>query len=84
MAELTIEDQGPGISEEAGARVFDRFYRIDDARSRDAGGAGLGLSIAKWVIEVHSGEIGLKANRGKGCMFYVRIPFLESAVEAGL
>jgi signal transduction histidine kinase len=78
LAELTIEDEGAGIPEEFRERVFDRFYRLDEARSREAGGAGLGLSIAKWVIAAHEGEIGIKPSPGDGCTFYLRIPLADS------
>ena len=52
---LAIEDEGPGIAPEHRERVFHRFFRVDEARSRDRGGAGLGLAIAKWAVEVHGG-----------------------------
>ena len=55
---LAIEDEGPGIAPEHRERVFDRFFRVDEARSRDRGGAGLGLAIAKWAVEVHGGAVG--------------------------
>jgi heavy metal sensor kinase len=74
IAEVSITDQGPGIPEDEQARIFDRFYRIDQGRSRERGGTGLGLSIAKWAVEVHSGTIGVRqAERGGSC-FYVRLP----------
>jgi heavy metal sensor kinase len=72
--ELTIEDEGPGIPKEVAARVFDRFYRVDEARSREAGGSGLGLSIAKWAVDAHGGGIGLKPVTTGGCAFYIRLP----------
>ena len=52
---VVIEDEGPGIPEDKAERVFDRFYRVDEGRTRDAGGAGLGLAIAKWAVEAHGG-----------------------------
>lgn len=73
VAELTIENEGPAIPEEFRERVFDRFFRIDEARSRDDGGAGLGLSIAKWAVDAHGGEIGIKATETR-CVFYLRLP----------
>ncbi len=74
LLELTIKDEGPGIPEELTSKIFDRFYRIDEARSRDVGGAGLGLSIAKWAIEAHGGEIGVQPVPTGGSAFYIRLP----------
>jgi heavy metal sensor kinase len=73
-AEIAISDQGPGIPAEAHARIFDRFYRIDEGRSRQSGGTGLGLSIAKWAVEVHSGAIRVRNLEGGGSCFLVRLP----------
>jgi heavy metal sensor kinase len=78
LAEITVVDQGPGIPLEEQSRIFDRFYRIDEGRSRQSGGAGLGLSIAKWAVEVHSGSIGVCDAGGKGSCFYLRLPRVES------
>jgi heavy metal sensor kinase len=72
--EVTIEDEGPGIPEGKAERVFDRFYRIDEGRTRDAGGAGLGLAIAKWAVEAHGGAIDLKPRSPNGCVFSIRLP----------
>lgn len=74
MVELSVEDQGPGIPESERAHVFDRFYRIDEARSREAGGAGLGLAIAKWAIEAHGGTIDVRSKPTRGTILQVRIP----------
>lgn len=74
FAELAIEDEGPGIPEEIRGRVFDRFYRVDEARTRDSGGAGLGLAIAKWAVEVHGGEIMLRSVKDRGAVFCIRLP----------
>jgi len=74
FVELAIEDEGPGIPEDKAARVFDRFYRIDEWRTRDAGGAGLGLAIAKWAVETHGGTIDLKPRLPNGCVFNIRLP----------
>jgi heavy metal sensor kinase len=71
MAVIEVEDSGPGISVEHRDRVFDRFYRVDEARSRETGGAGLGLAIAKWGVEVHGGRLELAARAGSGCLFRV-------------
>ena len=82
VAELGIEDQGPGIPDEFRSRVFDRFYRLDEARSREDGGAGLGLSIAQWAVDIHGGEIGLRsATNGNGSSFYIRLPLADPAPQ---
>jgi len=69
-----IRDTGAGIAPEDTARVFDRFYRADRARSRESGGTGLGLAIGKWIAEAHRGEIRVDSTLGKGSTFLVRIP----------
>ena len=71
---VTIEvcDEGPGISEEETARVFERFYRADAARS--GGGAGLGLSIARWIVDLHGGEIRAEHRQPHGCRMVVVLP----------
>jgi heavy metal sensor kinase len=74
MADIAIIDQGPGIAAAEQALVFDRFYRTDEGRSRESGGAGLGLSIAKWAVEVHAGSIGVLPGSAGGSHFYVRLP----------
>jgi len=71
---LEVVDQGPGIPGEHQAYVFDRFYRVDRARTREWGGAGLGLSITRWAVEAHGGEITLKSEGGQGCTFRVLLP----------
>jgi heavy metal sensor kinase len=71
---VVIEDEGPGIPEEKAARVFDRFYRVDEGRTRDAGGAGLGLAIAKWAVEAHGGAISLTPRLPHGSVFSIWLP----------
>jgi signal transduction histidine kinase len=78
FVELAIEDQGPGIPEHARQRVFDRFYRLDEARTRDAGGVGLGLPIAKWAVEAHGGDISVTAAPKGGAVFCVRMPVFST------
>ena len=73
-AVLEVEDLGAGIPSEQASRVFDRFYRLDEARSADDGGAGLGLSIVKWVVELHEGSITPVAVHPTGCRMVVRLP----------
>lgn len=71
---IEVQDCGPGIPAEHRTRVFDRFYRVDEARSRDAGGAGLGLAIAKWGAEAHRGRLELVCPSGGGCIFRLLLP----------
>ena len=73
-AVLEVEDLGPGIAPEDALRIFDRFYRLDEARSADDGGAGLGLSIVKWVVELHRGTIRPETTLPSGCRMVVRLP----------
>jgi heavy metal sensor kinase len=73
-AEIVVRDTGVGIPEQDRQRVFDRFYRVDKARSRALGGAGLGLSIVRWIVEVHGGEIHIDSVPGRGSTFTVDLP----------
>ena len=69
-----VEDTGSGIPEADQARVFERFYRVDKARSREVGGTGLGLSIVKHVIEQMHGTVTVESQLGKGSRFTVLLP----------
>ena len=73
-AELAVEDHGVGIAPEHAARVFERFYRIDSARTAETGGAGLGLAIVRRIARLHGGDVSLKPARPSGCCFTIRIP----------
>ena len=73
-AVLTVADDGPGIPAEHRERIFDRFFRIDEARSRDRGGTGLGLAIAKWAVEVNGGHISVANGSAQGSMFRISMP----------
>lgn len=73
-AELSVRDSGPGITPEHQRRVFDRFYRVDAARTRAVGGTGLGLPIARWITEAHEGQLTLESVPGTGSTFTVRLP----------
>ncbi|MCC3283129.1 sensor histidine kinase [Arthrobacter caoxuetaonis] len=79
LAQVTVTDRGPGIAAEDQERVFERFYRIDDARSRNTGGNGLGLSIVKHVVANHGGEVDLWSQPGQGSTFTVKLPELDAA-----
>ena len=74
LAELKVKDQGIGISEENRERIFERFYRVDPARSRATGGTGLGLSIVKHIITNHGGDITVWSEQGEGSTFTMRLP----------
>ncbi len=71
---LTVKDTGVGIPSEHLPRVFERFYRVDRARSRESGGTGLGLSIVKHIVEAHSGQVSVESDLGKGSSFSVTLP----------
>ncbi|SMB88575.1 sensor histidine kinase [Deinococcus hopiensis] len=71
---LSVADDGPGIPPEHLSRLFDRFYRVEDSRSRDAGGAGLGLSIVKGIVDAHGGRIWLESEVGRGTTVHVQLP----------
>ncbi len=72
--EFAVEDHGVGILPEHAARVFERFYRVDPARTAEAGGAGLGLAIVRRIARLHGGDVSLKPVRPSGCRFTIRIP----------
>ena len=71
---IKVADSGIGIPEEFQDRIFERFYRVDKARSRETGGTGLGLAITKSVILMHQGTIKLESKEGEGTTFTVKIP----------
>ncbi|HEV7167839.1 MAG TPA: ATP-binding protein [Micrococcaceae bacterium] len=83
LASVSVSDQGDGMSSEDQERVFERFYRVDAARSRHTGGTGLGLSIVKHVVSNHGGEVTIWSQLGKGSTFTVRLPELEADDDAG-
>lgn len=74
MAEIEVRDSGIGIPPADQGHIFDRFYRVDKARSRAMGGAGLGLAIARWIVEAHGGAISLESTPGRGSTFKARLP----------
>lgn len=79
---LRVTDTGTGIAAEHLPRIFDRFYRVDTARSRQAGGTGLGLTIAKMLIDAHHGELSLASTQGQGTQVTMRLPLADH--HAGL
>ena len=72
--EVCVRDDGPGIPPEALVRVFERFYRVDKARSREQGGTGLGLAIVKHAVQAHGGEVRVESEPGLGAAFYFTLP----------
>ena len=78
---VSVKDQGPGIPESEQDRIFERFYRVDAARSRQTGGTGLGLSIVKHVVAQHGGDISLWSAPGQGSTFTMTLPELDETTE---
>jgi two-component system phosphate regulon sensor histidine kinase PhoR len=74
MIELCVADDGPGIPADARERVFERFYRLDKARSREQGGTGLGLSIVKHIVQSHAGKVWVESEPGAGSRFFFSLP----------
>jgi heavy metal sensor kinase len=80
--QVTIEvcDSGMGIEKQEQDRIFERFYRVDRARSRNLGGAGLGLAIAQWIVTQHHGSIAVESNPGQGATFRVQLPKISASI----
>ena len=78
LVEIVVKDQGIGIAERDQERIFERFYRVDPARSRETGGTGLGLSIVKHVVANHGGDISVWSQVGEGSSFTLRLPIIEN------
>ena len=81
---IAVQDSGAGIAEEDQAKIFERFYRVDKARSRELGGAGLGLAIARWIVTQHRGSIAVESRPGQGSIFRVELPLIAAAVQSPL
>ena len=82
---VVVKDQGIGIPESDLERIFERFYRVDPARSRETGGTGLGLSIVKHVASIHGGEVSVWSKPGEGSSFTMKFPRnLISQTEQGV
>ena len=75
---FSVSDNGPGLTPEEQAQVFERFWRADASRSRGGGGSGLGLTIARYLVEAHGGEIGVESEPGQGARFWFTIPVADS------
>ena len=71
---LEVRDNGIGVPKESLPHLFDRFYRVDKARSRSTGGTGLGLSIVQQIIRLHAGSVTVQSVRGEGTTFIVQLP----------
>ena len=80
-AVIALQDSGPGIAREEQSRIFERFYRVDKARSRAQGGAGLGLAIAQWIVTQHHGTIRVESCPGQGATFRVELPIIAVPVQ---
>jgi signal transduction histidine kinase len=80
---MRVVDTGAVIAPEHLPRIFDRFYRVDTARSRLAGGTGLGLSIAKMLVDAHNGELSLTSKLGVGTTVTIRLPLANHAARRG-
>lgn len=83
VVEISVADQGLGISDADQKRIFERFYRVDTARSRNTGGTGLGLSIVRHIVENHGGEIRVWSKLGEGSTFTIRIPLFKGPESEG-
>jgi heavy metal sensor kinase len=83
QAVIEVRDTGPGIPAAHRDRIFDRFYRVDASRSREEGGVGLGLAIARWAIEAHGGHIELESDQGHGSLFRVLLPAADDSSAQG-
>ncbi len=83
MVEFSVRDFGPGIASEHLQRIFERFYRVDKARSRESGGTGLGLAIVKHILQTHGGSIWAESELGHGTTFHFTLPIAAAAAQSG-
>jgi two-component system, OmpR family, sensor histidine kinase SenX3 len=84
VVEISVTDQGVGIPEGERERVFERFFRVDSARSRNTGGSGLGLAIVKHVVQNHGGDVRVWSQQGRGSTFTIRLPEASHEIAAHL
>jgi two-component system sensor histidine kinase SenX3 len=84
VVEISVTDQGVGIPEDERERVFERFFRVDSARSRNTGGSGLGLAIVKHVVQNHGGDVRVWSQQGRGSTFTIRLPEASHEIAAHL
>jgi two-component system phosphate regulon sensor histidine kinase PhoR len=82
--EITVRDTGLGIPEEDLPRLFERFYRVDKARSRELGGTGLGLAIVKHLAKSMGGDVGVRSRIGEGSTFWFTLPLQDSGTAEEL
>ena len=80
-AVITVQDNGIGIADHEQGRIFERFYRVNNERSREMGSAGLGLAIAQWIVEQHHGRIIVESTLGAGSIFRVELPLASADVK---
>jgi heavy metal sensor kinase len=80
-AVITVQDSGVGVAAEDQSKIFERFYRVDKARSRAQGGAGLGLAIAQWIVTQHRGSIAIESSPNHGATFRVELPMIATPVQ---
>ncbi len=83
-AVIEVEDTGVGIAPQDIPRIFDRFYRADQSRSREVAGSGLGLSIARWIAETHKGRIEVESEVGIGSRFHIVLPLVSAETFAAV
>ena len=81
---MVVRDTGIGIAEQDQTRIFERFYRADKARNRELGGAGIGLAIAEWIVQQHSGSIAVQSSLGSGSTFFVEFPLQPASAALDL
>lgn len=74
MGVISVQDEGVGITEEDKKRIFDRFYRVDESRTKSTGGSGLGLAIVKKIVEIHNGKIEIDSEYGQGTEIFIKLP----------
>ena len=80
---VAVRDTGIGIAEQDHEKIFERFYRVDKARSRACGGTGIGLAIADWITKQHSGSIAVQSSMGRGSTFLVELPLQPASGSIG-